>query len=155
LGTTGGFLAIMGVVVLPITSGDTAFRSARLIISEAARVSQRPVLKRLFIAVPLFASGFILTQVDFGVMWRYFGWSNQTLATLVLWTSAFYLARQGSRHWIATIPATFLTAVIITFICYSPIGFNLEYPISVTLGIIFAIAVLFSFLLCIYRLKTF
>ncbi len=145
LGTTGGFLAIMGVVVLPITSGDTAFRSARLIISEAARVSQRPILKRLFIAVPLFASGFILTQVDFGVIWRYFGWSNQTLATLVLWTSAFYLARQGSRHWIATIPATFLTAVIITFICYSPIGFNLAYPISVTLGIIVALAAFFIF----------
>lgn len=154
LGTTGGFLAILGVVILPISSGDTAFRSARLIISEAVSISQRQIFKRLCIAIPLFVTGFILTQIDFGVIWSYFGWSNQALATLVLWTSAFYLARQSSCHWIATLPATFLTAVIITFISYVQIGFNLAYPISVTLGIIVAIAAFFSFLIYTAKLRT-
>ena len=151
LGTFGGFLAILGVIVLPITSGDTAFRSARLILSEAAHLSQKAIKNRLLIAVPLFIVGFIISQVKFGVIWRYFGWSNQTLATLVLWSSAFYLLKRGKFHWIATIPATFLTAVVVTFICYAQIGLRLAYQTSVIIGIIVATALFIGFV--VYSLR--
>ncbi len=151
LGAFGGFLAILGVIVLPITSGDTAFRSARLIISEATKIKQKEIKKRLLIAVPLFVVGFIISQVEFGVIWRYFGWSNQTLATLVLWSSAFYLVQRGKFHWIATLPAVFLTGVVVTFICYAQIGLRLPYGVSVYIGV--AVAVLTLILFFIYSLK--
>jgi carbon starvation protein CstA len=151
LGKLGGFLAILGVIVLPITSGDTAFRSARLIIAEALHLPQRALQKRLLIAVPLFMVGFIISQVKFDVIWRYFGWSNQTLATLVLWSAAFYLVKQGKFHWIATLPAAFLTSIVVTFICYAQIGFHLPYQASVIIGIIAASVCLIGFL--IYSLK--
>lgn len=147
LGTFGGFLAILGVIILPITSGDTAFRSARLVISEAFHLSQKAVPKRLMIAIPLFVVGFIISQVNFAVIWRYFGWSNQTLATLVLWSSAVYLVKQGKFHWIATVPAVFLTAVVVTFIFYADIGFQLPYITAVILGIIAAVLTFILFLI--------
>ncbi len=155
LGTFGGFLAILGVIILPITSGDTAFRSARLIISEGFHVSQKAVPKRLLIAVPLFAAGFFISQVNFGVIWRYFGWSNQTLAALVLWSSAVYLVKQGKFHWIATIPAVFLTAVVITFIFYADIGLRLPYMIAVWAGIILALLTFSIFLFYARRKKVY
>ncbi|MBN2061567.1 MAG: carbon starvation protein A [Deltaproteobacteria bacterium] len=135
LGAAGGFLAVLGVIVLPITSGDTAFRSARLIISEAAHLPQKSIGRRLLIAVPLFVIGFIVSQVQFDVIWRYMGWSNQTLATLVLWSAAFYLAKNSKFHWIATVPAVFLTGVVVTFICYAQIGLRLPYQTSVIIGV--------------------
>ena len=146
LGGFGGLLAILGVIVLPITSGDTAFRSTRLILAEVFKISQKTAIKRLLIAVPLFVIAYILTKVNFGIIWRYFGWSNQTLAMLVLWSAAVWLAHHGKFHWIATIPATFMTAVSITFIMYMKIGFQLSYNTSVTIGII-AAAVAFIFFL--------
>ncbi len=93
MGPAGGILAILGVIVLPITSGDTAFRSARLTIADVLGIQQRKRGRRLLIAVPLFALGAILSQVNFEVIWRYFGWANQVLATLVLWTVAAFMAR--------------------------------------------------------------
>lgn len=135
LGGFGGLLAIIGVVVLPITSGDTAFRSARLIIADIFKVSQKERLKRLIIAVPLFAVGFLISLSDFGLIWRYFGWANQTLATVVLWTAAVYLVREKKLHWVATIPAIFMTAVVTTFIANSGIGFNLPMTIATSIGI--------------------
>lgn len=151
LGSFGGFLAILGVIVLPITSGDTAFRSARLIISEATHLSQKVIRNRLLIAVPLFVVGFVISQVKFGVIWRYFGWSNQTLATLVLWSSAFWLVQHKKFHWIATVPAVFLTAVVVTFICYAQIGLRLPYTLSVYIGVGIALLTFILFLLYAWK----
>jgi carbon starvation protein CstA len=135
LGKFGGVLAIIGVVVLPITSGDTAFRSARLIIADIFKLSQKENLKRLVIALPLFAVGFLISLSDFGLIWRYFGWANQTLATVVLWTAAMYLVREGKFHWVATAPAVFMTVVVTTFICNSGIGFSLPMNVATSIGI--------------------
>ena len=146
MGTIGGFLAVLGVIILPITSGDTAFRAARLTIAETFGYSQQPNLNRLFIAIPLFLIGAALSQIDFNIIWRYFGWANQTLATVVLWASAAYLYRKGRLHFIASIPATFMTAVTVTFILSQKIGFNLPMNISNIVGIVAAVVALGAFL---------
>ncbi len=145
LGGAGGILAIIGVVVLPITSGDTAFRSARLIIADVFKLSQKENIKRLTIAVPLFAVGFVISLSDFGLIWRYFGWANQTLATVVLWAAAMYLVRKRKFHWVATIPAIFMTVVIFTFIANSRIGFNLPMNVSTSIGIGAAVVAVVAF----------
>ena len=131
----GGTLAILGVVVLPITSGDTAFRSARLTIADIFKTSQKTIASRLMIAVPLFLVGALLSQVNFNVIWRYFGWANQTLAMFMLWTAAVYLARRGKLHWICSIPAAFMTAVCITYLFYDKIGFGFSYEVSNIAGL--------------------
>ena len=136
----GGTLAIIGVVILPITSGDTAFRSARLTIADVLKTSQKSVASRLMIAVPLFSIGIVLSQVNFNVIWRYFGWANQTLATFMLWTAAVYLARRSKNHWFCSIPATFMTAVCMTYLCFDKIGFGLSYTTANIIGIGTAIA---------------
>ncbi len=135
LGKAGGILAIIGVVVLPVTSGDTAFRSARLIIADIFKLSQKARLKRLIIAAPLFGLGFLISLSDFGLIWRYFGWANQTLATVVLWSAAVYLVKERKFHWVATVPALFMTVVVTTFIAHSGIGFNLPMNIASSMGI--------------------
>jgi carbon starvation protein CstA len=140
LGGAGAILAIIGVVFLPVSSGDTAFRSARLIIADFLNLSQKNNVKRLAIAVPLFMVGFIVSKTDFAIIWRYFGWANQTLATIVLWTAAVYLVREGRLHWIATVPATFMTAVVVSFLCFSEIGFHLPLPLATNIGIGTAVA---------------
>jgi carbon starvation protein CstA len=147
LGPIGGLLAIIGVVILPISSGDTAFRSARLIIADFIKLPQKAVSKRLLLAVPLFVIGFLVSRGEFGVIWRYFGWANQTLATIVLWAAAAYLAREAKLHWIASLPGTFMTAVAVTYICYDKIGFGLSLQTSSILGVTAAAASLFLFLI--------
>ncbi len=147
LGPVGGLLAIIGVVILPISSGDTAFRSARLIIADFIKIPQKAVSKRLYLAVPLFLVGFLISKGNFGVIWRYFGWANQTLATIVLWAGAAYLIKQGKLHWIATIPATFMTAVATTYLAYDKIGFGIPLQISTWIGIGVAVASLALFLI--------
>lgn len=134
LGTVGGLLAILGVVAAPITSGDTSFRSARLIVADFLKMDQRPVRNRILICIPLFVAGFILTQVNFGVIWRYFAWTNQTLATIVLWTITAYLIKSNKFYWIALIPAVFMTAVVVSYILIAPEGFNLDHDISLIFG---------------------
>lgn len=147
MGSIGGILAVLGVIVLPITSGDTAFRAARLTIAEVFNFNQTPSKNRLSIAIPLFIVGAILTQVDFNVIWRYFGWSNQTLACIMLWASAAYLYRKGRFHWIASIPATFMTSVVVCYICMDKnLGFGIDYTISVYIGIAGALIAIGSFL---------
>ncbi|NMS01707.1 carbon starvation protein A, partial [Vibrio parahaemolyticus] len=116
LGVFGGILAFLGVVILPITSGDTAFRSSRLILAEYFNMEQKTLRNRLLMALPLFVIGGILTQVDFGIIWRYFGFANQTTAVMMLWTASAYLLRHNKLHWITTIPAIFMTTVCVTFI---------------------------------------
>ena len=119
LGVVGGILAILGVVAAPITSGDTAFRSARLIIADVFHIEQRTKWKRLAIALPLFAVGVALTFVDFNVVWRYFAWSNQTLASIVLWCIVVYLHREHRNYWVALIPAIFMTYICSSFVFVS------------------------------------
>lgn len=148
MGTVGGVLAILGVIVLPITSGDTAFRAARLTIAESIGLSQIPRLKRLYVALPLFTIGILLSQVDFNVIWRYFGWANQTLAAIALWAGAAYLYRRNRLHWIATVPAVFITAASVTYICYEPnMGFHMSINTSYVIGVVAAVVALVSFLL--------
>ncbi|MDO6684019.1 MULTISPECIES: carbon starvation CstA family protein [unclassified Agarivorans] len=137
LGVFGGILAFLGVVILPITSGDTAFRSSRLILAEYFNLSQKPVKNRLLIALPIFIIGGILTQVDFGVIWRYFGFANQTTAVMMLWTATAYLLRNDKFHWITTVPAMFMTTVVVTFILNSStLGFGLPMTISTVAGVV-------------------
>lgn len=124
LGKAGGALAILGVVACPITSGDTAFRSARLTIADAIGYKQGPILNRFVIAIPLFAVGIALCFIDFNILWRYFGWSNQTLATIALWAATKYLANRGKNYKIALIPAMFMTVVVVAYIVVAKnIGF--------------------------------
>ncbi len=146
LGPIGGFLAILGVIVLPITSGDTAFRSTRLILAETFRVGQIRPLHRLMLAVPLFAVAYVISLVDFQLVWRYFGWSNQTLAMLVLWSAAIYLVQSGKCHWIASAPASFMTAVSISFILQASIGFGLPATFSNAIGLACAVSALAALL---------
>jgi carbon starvation protein CstA len=146
LGKVGGALAILGVVACPITSGDTAFRSARLTIADSIKYNQEKIKNRLVISIPLFVVGFILTKIDFNVIWRYFGWSNQALATVVLWASAMYLVYSKKSHWIASLPATFMTAVSISYIIVAPEGFKMSTAVGYPMGIIGAIVILGIFL---------
>ena len=135
LGTFGGFLALLGVVACPITSGDTAFRSARLAIADAIKLEQGNIRNRFMIALPLFAIGTALCFIDFGIIWRYFAWSNQTLATFMLWAAAVYLVQEKKFHWIASIPAAFMTSVTATYILIAPEGFKIAPAIGYPIGI--------------------
>ncbi|KOO13694.1 carbon starvation protein CstA [Vibrio xuii] len=142
LGVFGGVIAFLGVVILPITSGDTAFRSSRLILAEYFNVDQKALRNRLMMAVPLFVIGGILTQVDFGIIWRYFGFANQSTAVMMLWTASAYLLRHNKMHWITTIPAMFMTTVCATFILNnSTLGFGLPIQVSTISGMLFTLAV--------------
>jgi len=146
MGTAGGVLAVLGVVAAPITSGDTAFRSARLAIADAFKMKQESIASRFVIAIPLFAIGLSLCFIDFTIIWRYFAWSNQTLATIVLWSSAVYLVREGRLHWIATVPATFMTSVITSYIIVAPEGLGMGESIGIPVGVLTAAVTLVWFL---------
>lgn len=145
LGTFGGFLALLGVVAAPITSGDTAFRSARLIVADFLKFKQGPIKNRLFISIPLFLVGFLLTKTDFSIIWRYFAWSNQTLAMIFLWTITVYLAQERKFYWVTLVPAVFMTAVTVTYLLFAPEGFSLSKEISYTVGISTAVLALAAF----------
>lgn len=119
LGVVGGILAVLGVVAAPITSGDTAFRSARLIIADVFHIEQKSKWKRLAIALPIFSAGVALTFVDFDVVWRYFAWTNQALATIVLWSITIYLHLEKRNYWVAIIPAVFMTYICASFVFVS------------------------------------
>ncbi|MCG6352353.1 carbon starvation CstA family protein [Vibrio fluvialis] len=142
LGVFGGIIAFLGVVILPITSGDTAFRSSRLILAEYFNMEQKTLRNRLLMAMPLFVIGGILTQVDFGIIWRYFGFANQTTAVMMLWTASAYLLRHNKLHWITTIPAAFMTTVCIAFILNnSSLGFGMPMQISTIIGVVATLAI--------------
>lgn len=142
LGVFGGILAFLGVVILPITSGDTAFRSSRLILAEYFNMEQKTLRNRLLMALPLFVIGGILTQVDFGIIWRYFGFANQSTAVMMLWTASAYLLRHNKLHWVTTVPAIFMTSVCITFILNnSQLGFGLPMQLSTIIGVSGAFAI--------------
>ena len=143
LGVAGGALAVVGVVVCPITSGDTAFRSARLILAEITRLDQKKIRNRLIITVPLLAVGAVLTQLDFNVLWRYFSWSNQTLAMISLWVATAYLLKEGRTRYgslTTALPGAFMSAVSLTYILMAGEGFGLSASIAYPAGIVFAAA---------------
>ncbi len=143
LGIVGGALAIVGVVVCPISSGDTAFRSARLTIADWFKIDQSNMKKRLAITIPLLAVGAVLTQLDFDVVWRYFSWSNQTLAMITLWAAAMYLVYNADNRWyslVCAVPATFMSGVSCTYILMAEEGFRISQSIAYPIGIVFALA---------------
>lgn len=143
LGILGGILAILGVVAAPITSGDTAFRSARLIVADFLHLPQKPIRNRLIISIPLFIlASFLLwyniaDEDGFNVIWRYFGWANQTLAVFMLWTATAYLVkyRGGMSFMLTLLPAVFMTAVCVTYLCVAKIGLNLPVTWNWYIGI--------------------
>ncbi|MCQ2149138.1 MAG: carbon starvation protein A [Bacteroidales bacterium] len=143
LGIAGGLLAILGVVAAPITSGDTVFRSARLIVAETLHISQKEKKNRIMISLPLFliCIGILAFNISdeqgFNKIWRYFGWANQTMAAIVLWMESIYLAKEkkGYRFLLTEIPAIFMTAVVFTYIFSEKIGFNLPFTLSLILAL--------------------
>lgn len=142
LGPVGGVLAMIGVIACPITSGDTAFRSARLTIADWFKIDQKDIKKRLALSIPLLAVGYLISFVDYQVIWRYFSWSNQTLAMIALWAGATYLAKFNKNplsSLMAAIPATFMSAVSVTYILMADEGFKLSTTISYPIGIVAAI----------------
>jgi carbon starvation protein CstA len=154
LGRFGAVLAILGVVAAPITSGDTAFRSARLIVADFLNLKQGPIKNRLIISVPLFAVGFFLTRINFDIIWRYFAWSNQTLAAIVLWTITVYLVNSRKNYWITLLPFLFMTAVVITYLLFDQEGFSLSREISYTAGLTAAIVAMVLFILYHKKVST-
>jgi carbon starvation protein CstA len=136
LGAFGGFLAILGVIAAPLTSGDTALRSARLIAADFLRIDQKPITKRLLISIPLFVLTFLILRMNFEILWRYFAWCNQTLAVFTLWAITVYLCRRKQWYIIALIPSVFMTMVCSTylFVAPRPEGIGLPYPVSLAIG---------------------
>ncbi len=147
LGKVGAVLAILGVVAAPITSGDTAFRSARLIIADMFSVDQKPILKRFAICTPLFVVGFWLTTQEFDVIWRYFAWFNQSLAVVTLWAIYVWLKRRNKNYWVALIPAIAMTYIASTFTFTSRQFFGLEnHTLAYILGGVVAASISFAFI---------
>lgn len=158
LGKVGAILAIIGVIACPLTSGDTAFRSARLTVADFMKIPQKTIKNRLIISIPIFLIGFFLTfnlSSEFGRIWKFVGISNQLLATIVLWTAAMYLAINKKFHWIMSLPALFLTCVCITYIMIAPIangGLSLSPNIAYPTGIV--VALIIGSIWYVYYLKT-
>ncbi|MEK4199354.1 carbon starvation CstA family protein [Cytobacillus sp. FSL K6-0265] len=144
LGTVGGILAILCVIILPVTTGDTALRSSRMILSEVIskylsfKGTGQVFLVTALVSVPTF----LLATIDYSFLWRYVGWTNQLTATIMLWTATSFLMKTEKQHFITGIPAIFMTAVSATYIFYAPEGFQLSYPISLTIGTVLTIIVL-------------
>jgi carbon starvation protein CstA len=145
LGAIGGTLAVLGVIILPITSGDTAFRSCRMIIADYFNVAQKKFRNRLWIAILLFALSYALTKMDFSILWRYFSWANQSTASIALWIGAMYLILSKKNYWIAMIPAIFMTTVTLTYIFNAKIGFNLPMGISYVMAVIGTVGIIAAF----------
>ena len=163
MGWIGGILAVFGVVACPITSGDTAFRSARLTIADVFKFDQKPIRNRLAVAIPIFAVGILLVLFaissadNFNVIWRYFSWSNQTLATIALWAVSAYLAKTGKLYWFTLLPAAFMTVVVTSYFftaneCLGPMitkisgGASVTYNIGISIGLALSTALLAMFI---------
>lgn len=145
IGSVGAVLAVLGVVVAPITSGDTAFRCARLIAADFLRIKQDKIIKRLLLCAPLFAISVVLMFVDFQILWRYFAWFNQSLSVLTLWAITVWLAKNRKFFYVTLIPALWMTMVCTTYILVAPEGFQLSAMSGNMLGgaITFTTLVLF------------
>lgn len=144
LGSMGGILAILGVIILPITTGDTALRSSRMIVTDILSkfTNMEGKWKVLLVTIPLAIPTFYLSTIDYTFLWRYVGWTNQVVASVMLWTATVYLLRNFKFHWIAGIPASFMTGVVSTYIFYAPEGLNMDYQLSMIIGSCITLAVL-------------
>ena len=125
LGAFGGILAILGVIAAPITSGDTALRSARLIASDFMGIPQKKISKRLLVSIPIFVLCFVIMLLPYEVVWRYFAWSNQVLSVFTLWAITIWLSDNKKNFYVTLLPAMFMTAVTSTYIMFAPEGFSL------------------------------
>lgn len=165
LGPIGGILALLGVVAAPITTGDTAFRSVRLTFADVFKIDQTKLRNRLFLILPVLALVIILLYYNvsdedgFNKIWRYFGWANQTLSVIVLWSLAVYLSektphfdRRKPIYIFAFLPAMFMTVVIVTYICSEKVGFSLDYHLSLAIGAASSLVCAILFFRSRYRL---
>ena len=148
LGKVGAVVAILGVVICPVTSGDTAFRSLRLSVADFLKFDQKPIARRLIVSLPIFVVAFFFCKVDFSTAWSYLGIANQILASIVLWTGAAYLISKGRAHWMCSIPATFLTFVCVSFLVIAPLGLGLAPVVGYIAGAAVAIPV---FIFCVIK----
>ena len=144
MGKVGVVLAMIGVIACPITSGDTAFRSARLTLADWAGLDQRKYTKRLMLCVPLLGAGAVIGHLDYTVVWRYFSWTNQTLAMIVLWTASMFLYKEKKNYWLTAVPAVFMSAVSMTYFfcapeCLGKLGLTttVAYPVGIILAAVF------------------
>lgn len=154
LGTVGGVLAVLGVIAAPITSGDTAFRSARLIVADFLGMEQKTMRRRLYICIPMFlaAIGLLLYSLQdkegFDMIWRYFAWTNQTLSVFTLWAITVYLVREkgGQYYNITALPALFMTGVCVSYICVAPEGLGLGegYAMGIAVTTVLVAAIWFG-----------
>ena len=162
LGSFGAVLAIAGVIICPVTSGDTAFRSARLILAETFHLNQKKLANRLLVTIPLLVAGALLTWFatandrGFQTIWRYFSWSNQTLAMIALWVATAYLLREGKPRFallMTSVPAAFMSAVSLTYILMADEGFSLPSAVSCPIGAAFAVLLFIFFIVIAERKK--
>ena len=141
MGGIGIALAMLGVIACPITSGDTAFRSARLVVADWFKIDQKAYASRLKLCIPLLAAGAIIGHLDYTIVWRYFSWTNQTLALIVLWTASMYLYKEKKNYWLTAVPATFMSAVSMTYFFYAGeclnLGTTVAYPAGIILAVVF------------------
>ena len=154
LGKLGAIFAILGVVVLPITTGDTAFRGLRLVLADALRLSQKPIKNRLYIAVPVFIIAFFLCGNEFATLWKFVGITNQILSAVFLWTIAVYLVTQRKGHWLASIPAAFMTVVVVNYFLVAPFasgGLNLPAFVGNIAGFSTALVIYLMFFIWIKK----
>lgn len=145
LGTFGGILAVLGVIAAPITSGDTALRSARLITADFLGLPQEKIMRRLAVSIPIFGICFLIMLLPYGVLWRYFAWCNQVLAAFTLWAITVWLARHGKIFAVTLLPALFMTAVTVTYILFAPEGLGISQMLSTAIGILAAMAMALLF----------
>lgn len=155
LGKFGGLLAILGVIAAPITSGDTALRSARLIAADFLNIKQKTILKRLTVSIPIFVLCFLIMMLPYDALWRYFAWCNQVLAVFTLWTATVWLASRKVNYYITLVPALFMTAVTVSYIIFAPeglqsiandlLGIEIPYIFAISCGILTGVAFLWLF----------
>lgn len=156
MGKVGAILAMLGVIACPITSGDTAFRSARLSAADMFNYDQKDIKKRLVLTIPLLGLGVLVSQMDYNAVWNYFASTNQILAMIVLWTAAMFLAKHGKSPWICVVPATFMSAVTMTFVFGNKLylgGIPALAGASRVIGLVVAAAFLGFFLLKYSKIK--
>jgi carbon starvation protein CstA len=135
----------LGVVAAPISSGDTAFRCARLIVADFLKIEQKSLKKRLLICIPLFVVGYFITQMDFAVIWRYFAWANQTLAVITLWTITIYLLSRGKNVFISLIPALVMTYVCVSYFFIGAEMLAMPFTMGYTIAGVVTIVMLILF----------
>lgn len=152
LGHRLALLAVLGVVVLAISSGDTAMRCCRLMLSDLLHWEQRVAWKRLALTIPIFATVILISRLDFSIVWRYFGWANQALSCITLWSITVCLQRRGRFYAIALLPALFMTTMCTAFFFSADeCGIGLSLECATLIGVLFSAVLLLGFFLTLSR----